>query len=120
MLYIAAPWARKAEALKVRQQIRDAGISVGSSWMDDPDLPYEQASSQEDAERDIDELQHSDALLFLNLEMSEGKATELGMALMLGIPIFCIGGKARNVFLHLPSITHIGSVEEFLSALQSL
>lgn len=119
MIYIAAPWAQKKNAIAIRNILR-LKYEVSSSWMDQPDKPYEEASSVEEASRDAFEVQACDIFLFLNLEMSEGKATELGMAIMMDKLIFCIGGTARNVFLHLPCINHVDSVEGFILAVEAI
>jgi nucleoside 2-deoxyribosyltransferase len=120
MIYIAAPFIKKYEARQVRQELRMAGFDTCSAWLDQPDEPYEVASNISRAMRDVEEVESCSVFLFLNLAMSEGKATELGMALMLGKPIFCIGGKERNVFLHLPQITHVLDVTEFIAAINLL
>jgi hypothetical protein len=120
-VYIAAPWGNKADARAARILVQQAGHRVTSRWMDQPDGDYEQPAEKmaEEALRDIDDTYAANVLLYLNLAKSEGKAVELGMFLARqeesgGVKIVVVGGKANNVFLHLPSIIHVSSVEEAL------
>jgi hypothetical protein len=121
-VYIAAPWKHKSRAAEVKQQLQEAGLTVTSRWMDFKETPgvayeYNDDVMRAEALNDIEDVAKSTAMLYLNLEKSEGKATELGMALAYSMPIYVIGGKQNNVFLHLPEINHINSVEEFLAAI---
>lgn len=123
-VYIAAPWKHKQTAALVRDQLFRAGIGSTSRWIDFPSdgSVYEHADDvmTQEAQNNVDDLGASDVMLYLNIDRSEGKATELGIALMYGLPIYVIGGKRNNVFLHLPIITHVDSVEEFLSRIERL
>ena len=40
------------------------------------------------------------------------------MAITRGLPIYVLGGKRNNVFLHLPWLTHVASVEEFIQIMR--
>jgi hypothetical protein len=116
-VYIAAPWKHKRQAKKVANQVAERGYEVTSSWIDLPDdgSTYEKdpAYMASEAERDLLDLTESHIMLYLNLDKSEGKATELGWALRGGMPVYVIGGKQGNVFLHLPEIIHIDNLGEF-------
>lgn len=118
-VYVAGPWARKNDVRAVVQRLRGAGFSVTSRWVDRPESEYEcdPALMRSEAIRDIEDIDQSDVLLYLNLEKSEGKATELGMALTREMPVFVVGGTKNNVFLHLPTVTHVESVDAFVSLL---
>lgn len=124
-VYIAAPWKHKERAKEVKAQVLAAGIEVSSRWIDfeaDPAIIYdypEQVMEQE-AEKDFEDILNSTHMLYLNLEKSEGKATELGMAIMCALPIYVVGGKQNNVFLHMSEeygINHIDSVEDAIAAI---
>jgi nucleoside 2-deoxyribosyltransferase len=119
-VYVAAPWAHKLDARVVVKQLRDAGVRVSSRWIEREETEYECAPElmRSEAQRDIEDIIDSHALLYLNLAKSEGKATELGMAIWRGIPIYCVGGTQNNVFLHLPEITHLASVEAFIEGIR--
>lgn len=121
-VYVAGPWAQKARAKEVAQQLRCAGIDVVSRWhefREDPAICYEYPEHvmATEAQNDIADLNCAERLLYLNLQKSEGKATELGYCLAKGVPAYVIGGTQNNVFLHLDpgyGIHHIDSVEAFI------
>lgn len=117
-IYVAAPWKNKDDARKVAEQLTAAGLGVRSRWHD-TDFRADIYEAPEDimkseALKDLADIGDSDTMLYLNMGMSEGKATELGMALIRAIPIYVVGGKQNNVFLHLPQVNHVASVEEFI------
>lgn len=122
-VYVAAPWARKDRAKEVKYQLEQAGFNVVSKWIDfeaDPTIVYDYPEQimETEAQKDIADLNCAEVVLYLNLQKSEGKATELGYALAKGLPCYIIGGKQNNVFLHLDpgyGINHIDSVEEFIA-----
>jgi nucleoside 2-deoxyribosyltransferase len=121
-VYVAGPWKHKERAKEVAQQLRCAGFDVVSRWhefREDPTIGYEYPEQimATEAQNDIADLNCAEAVLYLNLEKSEGKATELGYAMAKGLPIYVVGGKQNNVFLHLDpgyGINHIDSVEAFI------
>ena len=121
-VYIAAPWKHKETAKKVKAQVEAAGDEVISRWIDfevDPNTQYDYPDQvmEEESRKDVEDILNADEVLYLNLEKSEGKATELGMALMRNIPVFVVGGKQNNVFLHLGEdygVYHLESVEDFI------
>jgi hypothetical protein len=76
---------------------------------------------EQECRKDIEDLDRAEVMLYLNLEKSEGKATELGYCLASGLDIFVVGGKMNNVFLHLDEqygLHHIDSVEAFIEQLR--
>ncbi len=114
-IYVAAPWVEKAKAKAVAQEVREAGLVVISRWHDTTHNSniYEDTPElmQGEALKDWEDVTHATHLLYLNLQKSEGKATELGISLARGIPIYVVGGNLNNVFLHLPWIYHVPDVE---------
>src|ERR1700681_2522273 len=53
----------------------------------------------------------------LNLESSEGKAVEQGIALGAGIPIVGVGVPGSNVFQHLPEYTWVADLDALVEYL---
>lgn len=105
-IYLAAPWTRKEEAKVVRDQLVAAGYIVTSRWLDFVATPgdnYTHETMRREAENDIADISNSDVMVVLNLEKSEGKATEQGIALARGVPVIAVGPWeiTRNVFQHL-------------------
>ena len=111
-VYIAAPWVRKDAALTALEECEAAGLNVTSRWIKyHPDTVSDDILCEQ-AQNDIDDVCDADAMIFLPLQKSEGKATELGFAYTRGINIYLVGWPEdyQNVFYHLPAITRVDSV----------
>lgn len=119
-IYVAGPWVKKQEASDVGKTLRSHGFSVVSRWHDNAYGEDSQIDDimREEALNDHDDVAEANALVYLNLEMSEGKATELGMCLAWDIPIHVLGGKKNNVFLHLPWVNHHDSLGSVIRSLE--
>lgn len=103
-VYVAAPWRRKLDAIEVGLRLTAAGIEVTSSWFThegDPNDPSGHTSPIEDvryqAREDIKDVLRADYVLVLNLQKSEGKAVETGIAIANGIPVISVGTRS-NIF----------------------
>lgn len=120
-LYVAAPWVRKADAIEQSQAFIEAGHEVISRWFHhegpagdptgalmDPDEIRRQVAE------DIEDVRRCDVLVVLNLQKSEGKAVETGLAIAAGKPIISVGPRS-NVFQILA--TEVNSVEEAIDVL---
>lgn len=120
-VYVAGPWALKEKAKEVADYLRSHSLVVQSRWHDTTHNSniYEATPviMEEEALKDWEDVIHSSHLVYLNLQKSEGKATELGIALTRGLPIYVLGGRLNNVFLHLPWINHIESIDEVVKVL---
>jgi len=118
--YIASPWSHKAEAADAQKKFEAAGLIVTSRWIQrESNLTYEDLTKPEHEEElatqailDVEDVVASDVFVILNLDKSEGKATELGMAYSLGIPIILVGDRTRNIFYFLPGIFRADTVEQ--------
>lgn len=105
VVYLAAPWARIADARAFREKLLDMGVTVNSRWLDfqvdaTKDYDYPEDIMRHEAQNDLEDIDHAEFMVVLNLEKSEGKAVEQGYALARGIPIIAIG-KRLNVFQYL-------------------
>lgn len=124
LIYLAAPWRRREEAREARQALLSAGLHCNSRWLD----VATDASQTEEAENDFEDVYESDGFLLLNLEPSEGKNVELGIALGIAdtlwnstedpYPIILVGPRT-NVFHHHPAMTVVSTLEEALDHLKS-
>ena len=118
-IYLAGPWSHRPEAWEAQKKFEAAGFEVISHWItresnltyEDMKKPEHKAEMQEQALMDVNELVQADIFVIMNLELSEGKATELGMAYSLGIPVILVGERSRNVFYFLPNVFQAASVE---------
>src|SRR5262245_60341520 len=122
-VYIAAPWVRRREAIEIGRQFEAAGFEITSRWFHhegsdtDPaglDYPIEHIRNQ--AREDIADVMRADALVVVNLQKSEGKAVETGVALANGIPVVSVGQRS-NIFQTLG--TQVASVAEAIEYLLS-
>jgi nucleoside 2-deoxyribosyltransferase len=121
-VYIACPWKHKETAKQVKSQCLAAGLSVTSRWIDfelDPNFVYDYPTQvmHDEAMKDLEDVANSDAMLYMNLAKSEGKATEMGFAIANDIPVFVVGGKDNNVFLHSDYVHHYDTVEAVIAEL---
>jgi nucleoside 2-deoxyribosyltransferase len=124
-IYIAAPSANRAEAARAAQAFTAAGFKVVSRWTSEHKVglkfedPASFAALQQEAIDDIRDIVLADVFVILNLQMSEGKATELGIAYMLGKPVILVGKRRINVFYFLPYVTEVETVDEAIKWLEA-
>lgn len=104
-IYLAGPWVRRPEVREIAKQLEAAGHTITSRWLyehhgdpnDSAGLTSSDAYIRLQANEDIADVKNSDAFVILNLEKSEGKAVELGVALALRIPVYSVGPRF-NIF----------------------
>lgn len=106
VFYTAGPMADRPFVKEVAEKLRDAYYDVNSRWLDVPEETPEGMTQDEymhqQAVHDLEDLLAADALIYVNTgHKSEGKATELGVAMATAKPIVVVGGKENNIFLHL-------------------
>lgn len=128
-IYLAGPWARREEVREARKAFLAADISVNAQWLDVELKPNagDTAESQaaagydmsEEASRDLADIAMSDAMVVMNLEKSEGKAVEQGIALATRMPLIIVG-KRTNVFQYLPEVFLVDSVEEAVQLVRNI
>lgn len=125
-VYIAAPWVRRPEAIAIGEQFKAAGHELTSRWfyhvsdgdpMDATGLTCNPESIRFQATEDIADVRRAHALVVLNLQKSEGKAVETGIAIAAGIPVISVGTRS-NIFQALG--IEVATVDEALKALASL
>ena len=124
-VYIAAPYGCKPDALVAQRQFEAAGFEVSSRWITtQEDVEYSDLADPAHMEMfaqhaidDVRDVQASDVFVILNLALSEGKATEFGIAYMLGIPVIVVGACSRNLFYRLPGVYQADSVDEAIGAI---
>ena len=123
-VYVAAPWKHRAHARATAQYLRDHGQLIFSRWHDEwGTLADESIVTDNDkrleAKKDIADVQVSDVLVVLNIELSEGKAVEQGIAIGAGIPVIVVGPRT-HVFQYLDMFTMVASIEEAVAHLMAL
>lgn len=118
-IYIAAPWQCKAQAQKAAAALRREGHSIVSTWFEGVDEAdaYNETTYRAHAERDLSELGNADTLVVLNLEKSEGKAVEFGVALDAFMRLVVIGQRSHvNIFHYLQTVEHFETLDAFIEA----
>lgn len=125
-VYIAAPWVRRPEAIAVGEQFKAAGHELTCRWFhhetdgdpnDSTGVTCNAASIRYQANEDIVDVRKADVLVVLNLQKSEGKAVETGIAIAAGIPVVSVGPRS-NIF---QSLGHeVADVAAALAMLESL
>lgn len=125
-VYIAAPWVRRPEAIRIGKQFTAAGHELTSRWfhhvtdgdpMDSSGITCNQESIRFQAREDIADVRRADVLVVLNLQKSEGKAVETGIAIAAGIPIVSVGDRS-NIFQSLGY--EVDTVDDALVVLASM
>src|SRR5688572_142606 len=103
--YVAGPWADRENVRKITAKLQDAGYNITSRWLEVEDVPEDDPRREEylkqQAIHDLEDLIRADALFYVNSMKSEGKATELGVALATMKPIIVVGDRSNNIFLNL-------------------
>lgn len=119
-IYVAAPWARKAEAQAAARQFEEAGFITVSRWLREHDDTTDHILLQKEAFHDIEDIHRADVLVLLNLERSEGKSFEAGIAWTWGTPVIVVGTREGNIFYHLPTMQLARDVEGAISLLKAM
>jgi nucleoside 2-deoxyribosyltransferase len=120
-IYTAGPWADREMMREVAAKLQQAGYVVECRWLTHEEYPLDHPNRQqylkEQALNDIEDLLDSDMLVYVKSRMSEGKATELGIAIATLKPIILIGERVNNVFLNLeiPAFDTIEAAIEWMS-----
>lgn len=124
-VYIAAPWVNKADALDAQRKFEAAGLEVTAHWItrDSSELtepiysPENEDYLISEAIEDVEDIVKSDIFVILNLDMSEGKATEFGFAYGMGIPTILVGARDRNIFYYLPNVFRADTVDDAITGI---
>jgi nucleoside 2-deoxyribosyltransferase len=118
-VYLAAPYSRKEQMNVYAADLRASGITVTSSWLDEPHKPgieeqeitYEQQRNY--AIQDVEDVQAADILVFFTdptkTLVRAGRHVEFGIAVHRRIPIYVVGEEMENIFHYLPNVTHFFS-----------
>ena len=114
--YVAAPYIHRTQVQEHITKIHTAGWKTNSRWAEE-DLSSECLKNR--AMIDVEGVINADGLIYVNSALSEGKATELGIAIALLKPIIIVGERSytersnNNIFLNL-SIPVFPTIEQML------
>lgn len=123
-VYLAAPWKHRDQAREAKKAFEEAGFTVTANWIDGQESWDYDALGREEYENrvqkqaieDVENIIDSDIFVILNLDFSDGKATELGFAYGLQLPVILVGDRTRNIFYHLPGIIKVDTIEAAIAA----
>lgn len=118
-VYVAAPWKFRASACDVMDRLVAAGHENGSRWLRGHEDTTDPVRLREEALHDFLDVVNADVMVLLNIEKSEGKAVEQGIALTRGKVIVAVG-QPSNVFHHMPQYQWVESVQDVINALTRL
>lgn len=137
-IYVAAPWTHKADAKRFAETLEAAGHTITKKWWEHREVPgyltadipaSERIELEQQAKEDFEGVLTAEAFVLLNLEKSEGKAVETGMAitsagfLANGVTragvyrFFLVGGKS-NLFHYAPVWEDVLTPNDVIAALQ--
>lgn len=122
-VYIAAPWADKADIPAIAKQLTARGHKITHKWWDYPDIPEDgKADSylKDCALNDLAGVYDAEVLLLINSKKSEGKAVEQGVAICQGIPIIAVGVRgaaSKNVFHYIDNYIWVKDLADALEVL---
>jgi hypothetical protein len=110
-IYVAAPWDFRDLARVVAGDLERLGYEVSYPWWDHEDVEgFPLALSLDGLEsitrsavRDLDGVGRAAVFVVLNLALSEGKATELGVAIALG-KVCVVVGEPSQLFHFTPGV----------------
>ena len=133
-VYLAAPYSMKDIIVERAKELRNLGISVTSTWIDEPHKPTTQMHEltheehQTYALNDVGDVEAANVFVFHTDETGKivraGRHVEFGMAVILGrlryMPIVVVGNQYENIFHHLPNVFHYPTWAEAKAALVAL
>lgn len=126
-IYVAGPWVYRSHSIECAKDMRAAGFEVVSRWHDkhhetSPDdstgLSDPPDLIRSEALQDVEDVRAADVLVVLNLQKSEGKAVETGIALERRIP-FVVVGPQLNIFTTL-AYAHVETIDQAIEAIKCL
>ena len=118
-IYLAGPWVDRKAVKLVAKLFQERGFSLTSTWHDShEDLQEEEFQAR--ADKDCRQLLAADVFVVLNWCKSEGKATELGLALAWDKPCIVLGPRGPNIFHYLPEVFHAPTFERAVDELTRL
>jgi len=121
-VYLAAPYSRKDEIKGYAEELRAGGVTVTSSWLEEPHTPTTQMQDLTHEEhlkyavQDVKDVHAAKLLVFFTdptgTIVRGGRHVEFGIALERRMPIFVIGEQRENIFHHMPGVMHFESWEK--------
>ena len=120
-IYLAGPWIERKAVKTVANLFQERGFSLTSAWYDSQEDTLQEGDFQIQADKDCRQLLAANVFVVLNWGVSEGKATELGLALAWDKPCIVLGPRnSSNIFHYLPEVFHAPTFEMAVKELTRL
>ncbi len=125
-IYIAAPWAHRAQMPAIATKFEDAGHEITHKWWEVEDVPEDTRSEEalrDQAILDVEGVLNGEVMVLINSAKSEGKALEQGIAIASGKEIYAVGQRgehSKNVFHYLDNYTWFNTVEDVIEVMETL
>lgn len=126
-IYLAGPWAHRADMPAIAEKFKAAGHEITWEWWETPDIPEganKDAELRAQALNDKRGVETAQLLVLINSAKSEGKATEQGLAIAARKLIIAVGklgdGTAKNVFHYLPNYHWVDTVDEAVNKIEQV
>ena len=124
-IYVACPWGLRDRAEDFAQLLTDVGEhDIARYWWEHEDThDFEELSTQ--AQLDLEAVADSDLVVVLNYKVnvpSEGKAVEMGAAIILGIPVIAVmfGNESPNIFYKHPGVLMVETLSDACVAISAV
>lgn len=124
-VYVAGKFEETVAVRAAQQALRDLGHEITHDWTQEDATGMEgdvlKAYYQKCAVQDYEGVLYSDVVLVLNHPKLFGGASEMGMALAWGRPVYVVNPQIRhNIFFDLPSgIRTFNTMEEAVAAIDA-
>lgn len=121
-IYVAAKFEEGPMVQKVYEKLRARGHEITHDWTNEDAEKFknEDGYAARCAINDFRGVMDADAVLVFNHDRLFGGATEMGIAIAGGIPIYVVGrGIRENIFFNLPEgIKHFNSDDDAISEME--
>lgn len=114
-IYVAAPWECRESARVAAQKLVEAGCAITHDWWNH-EGGYKSTTPLQHAQADVHGVLACDTLFYLNIEPSEGKMFEAGIAYYANKSLIAVGSPS-HMFHHLGEwmwFSNIDAAVEFI------
>lgn len=104
-IYVAAKFEEGPKVQKVYEKLRARGHKITHDWTTEDADKFKNVNgySEQCAKSDYYGVLEADAVLLFNHDRLYGGATEMGIAIAAGVPVYVVGREIReNIFFNLP------------------
>ena len=122
-IYVAAKFEEGPKIQKVYEKLKARGHKITHDWTNEDADKFKNVAGYAEncAVKDYRGVADADAVLLFNHDRLYGGATEMGIALALGVPVFTVGREIReNIFFNLNSSWGMRHFKDEDSAIEAM